>query len=435
MSTKKGTSTPPNEKPAAVPGTAAPKAAAAPAKDDKPAPAPSVQVQVPAGANAGGAAGAAMTPVGASQPATPGGGVAAASPVSGAGSAVQSPTAQGQAPADGAHTATDAPAQPAAATTEDPQPITEAAVKKLLDPLSRDQLYAILLKLGLDYETVLNEIKAVAQRDPSRTKLFVRELAWKTTSETLHKVFSQYGEIVEAAVVTDRVTKKSRGFGFVTFRDADSAARALEQPAKEIDGRVTQSNLASVGNPFKRQGQPGGFPRPGYGGEHQTPHHWQQQHGGRPDFKDAPWQQHNDWQSHHAMGRGTGITTPLSNALHLAHGPPSPMNAYAPPSPMYGRPPQHNGGGQHHLQMQQSSPIHAVGGAHVPGTHHHQAQAGAAGGANPGAGAAVVSQQPVAGVVHAQPVAGSVAFGYTNTPPLSPSGQYGQQQYGFNYQS
>ncbi len=79
------------------------------------------------------------------------------------------------------------------------------------------------------------------------------ELAWKTTSETLHKVFAQYGEIVEAAVVTDRVTKKSRGFGFVTFRDADSAARALEQPSKEIDGRVTQSNLASVGNPFKRQ--------------------------------------------------------------------------------------------------------------------------------------------------------------------------------------
>jgi hypothetical protein len=57
---------------------------------------------------------------------------------------------------------------------EDLPPVTEPQVKKLLDPLSRDQLYAILLKLGLEYETVLNEIKAVAQRDPSRTKLFVR---------------------------------------------------------------------------------------------------------------------------------------------------------------------------------------------------------------------------------------------------------------------
>ncbi len=55
--------------------------------------------------------------------------------------------------------------------------VSESQVKKLLDPLSRDQLYAILLKLGLEYETVLNEIKAVAQRDPSRTKLFVRYVA------------------------------------------------------------------------------------------------------------------------------------------------------------------------------------------------------------------------------------------------------------------
>jgi hypothetical protein len=47
-------------------------------------------------------------------------------------------------------------------------------VKKLLDPLSRDQMYGILLKLGLEYETVLNEVKACLQRDPSRTKLFVR---------------------------------------------------------------------------------------------------------------------------------------------------------------------------------------------------------------------------------------------------------------------
>jgi hypothetical protein len=52
------------------------------------------------------------------------------------------------------------------------------------------------------------------------------ELAWKTTSETLRKAFDMYGEIVEAGVVMDRQTKKSRGYGFVTFRDAGMQSAA-----------------------------------------------------------------------------------------------------------------------------------------------------------------------------------------------------------------
>ncbi len=174
----------------------------------------------------------------------------------------------------------------------------------------------------------------------------------------------------------------------------------------------------------------GGGSRGGFG-DHQTPHHWQPQ---RQDYKDGHQQQawaqpHGDWQ--HQQMRGAGITQPLATAaLHgMVHGPPSPMNAFhGPPSP-YGRPPQHNGTGQHQLQLQQAgSPIHAV---HIP---HAQAlpQSGGSQSLPQSGGAAVAGTsqvQPVSGGGGGQP---GVAFGFTNTPPLSPSGQYGQQ-YGFNY--
>src|SRR5438128_1467293 len=136
------------------------------------------------------------------------------------------------------------------------------------------------------------------------------------------------------------------------------------------------------------------------------------------------------------MGRGSGITQPLSTAqLHMTHGPPSPMNAYAPPSPMYGRPPQHNGGAHgHQLQMaQQSSPIHAVQHAaqmqHA--SVHHQAHTGQ-GAAVSGTSAAPTHTTAQGQVVPTVGVAPQLAFGYTNTPPLSPSGQYATG-YGFNY--
>jgi hypothetical protein len=65
---------------------------------------------------------------------------------------------------------------------------------------------------------VLDEVKAISNvKDSSIRKIFVRELAWKTSSETLRKVFEQFGEVVEASVVCDRLSGRSRGFGFVTF--------------------------------------------------------------------------------------------------------------------------------------------------------------------------------------------------------------------------
>ncbi|KAM7518063.1 hypothetical protein LguiB_017025 [Lonicera macranthoides] len=85
--------------------------------------------------------------------------------------------------------------------------------------------------------------------DTTFTKVFVGGLAWETQSETMRRYFEQFGEILEAVVITDKNTGRSKGYGFVTFQDADSARRACIDPAPVIDGRRANCNLASLGRP------------------------------------------------------------------------------------------------------------------------------------------------------------------------------------------
>ncbi|XP_008777247.1 UBP1-associated protein 2C-like [Phoenix dactylifera] len=123
-------------------------------------------------------------------------------------------------------------------------PQSEGQLRNLLDPLRKDQLVDLLVKLGTQYSTVAEEIKGVACSDPVHRKLFVRGLAWETTSETLCAAFSMHGEIEEGAVIFDKATGKSRGYGFITFRHMESAQKALQEPSKMIDGRLAVCNLA-----------------------------------------------------------------------------------------------------------------------------------------------------------------------------------------------
>ncbi|WOL19240.1 RNA-binding protein 38-like [Canna indica] len=83
--------------------------------------------------------------------------------------------------------------------------------------------------------------------DTTFTKVFVGGLAWETHSEGLRRHFEPYGDIVEAVVISDKSTGRSKGYGFVTFRDPDSARRACADPIPIIDGRRANCNLASVG--------------------------------------------------------------------------------------------------------------------------------------------------------------------------------------------
>ena len=69
-------------------------------------------------------------------------------------------------------------------------------------------------------------------------KLYVGNLSYSTTQSQLEALFRQVGEVVEATVLEDRMSGRSRGFGFVEMADDASAAKAIAQlDGKELDGR------------------------------------------------------------------------------------------------------------------------------------------------------------------------------------------------------
>jgi RNA recognition motif-containing protein len=77
-------------------------------------------------------------------------------------------------------------------------------------------------------------------------KLFVGGLAWETSDASLNGAFSQYGEVVEAKVITDRDTGRSRGFGFVTFEEESAASAAMSaMNGRDLDGRTLRVDMAS----------------------------------------------------------------------------------------------------------------------------------------------------------------------------------------------
>ncbi|KAI7750426.1 hypothetical protein M8C21_033750 [Ambrosia artemisiifolia] len=59
-------------------------------------------------------------------------------------------------------------------------------------------------------------------------RCFVGGLAWATSDQSLGDAFSKYGEVVDTKIINDRETGRSRGFGFVTFRDEQSLRSAIE---------------------------------------------------------------------------------------------------------------------------------------------------------------------------------------------------------------
>ena len=76
-------------------------------------------------------------------------------------------------------------------------------------------------------------------------KIFVGSLSWGTTDAGLHEAFSAFGEVVEARVIKDRETGRSRGFGFVTFATEEEAQTAMEfMNGQEIDGRTVHVSIA-----------------------------------------------------------------------------------------------------------------------------------------------------------------------------------------------
>lgn len=97
------------------------------------------------------------------------------------------------------------------------------------------------------------------------TKLFVGSLSWDTTDQTLGDFFAQAGTVVSANVITDKMTGRSRGFGFVEMSTEEEAEEALKLNGQDLDGRAIVVNEAKPQAPREdRGGRGGGGGRGGY---------------------------------------------------------------------------------------------------------------------------------------------------------------------------
>lgn len=91
-------------------------------------------------------------------------------------------------------------------------------------------------------------------------KLFVGSLSWNTDDNGLRAAFERFGDVLDAKVITDRETGRSRGFGFVTFADGNSADDAMQQMnGADLDGRTINVNEAQERGPRGGGGGGGGY--------------------------------------------------------------------------------------------------------------------------------------------------------------------------------
>ena len=88
-------------------------------------------------------------------------------------------------------------------------------------------------------------------------KVYVGNLPFSVDQNKLKELFSSYGEIEEAIVISDKFSGRSKGFGFVTFKDDESAKKAIsEMNDKETEGRNLKVNEAQPFDPNKKPQRP-----------------------------------------------------------------------------------------------------------------------------------------------------------------------------------
>ncbi|XP_042496535.1 glycine-rich RNA-binding protein 2, mitochondrial-like [Macadamia integrifolia] len=93
----------------------------------------------------------------------------------------------------------------------------------------------------------------------SSSKLFVGGLSYNTDDQSLREAFTAYGEVIEARVIMDRETGRSRGFGFVSYTSEQEASGAIQAlDGQDLHGRRVRVNYATD--------RAGGFRSGGYGG-------------------------------------------------------------------------------------------------------------------------------------------------------------------------
>jgi len=92
-------------------------------------------------------------------------------------------------------------------------------------------------------------------------KIYVGNLSWSATEPELQDLFASYGAVQSVAIITDRETGRSRGFGFVELDDGDADRAISELNGRDFGGRALRVNEAQ-----ERQRGGGGGGRGGGGG-------------------------------------------------------------------------------------------------------------------------------------------------------------------------
>ncbi|XP_048268570.1 RNA-binding protein Musashi homolog Rbp6 isoform X3 [Bombus terrestris] len=91
-------------------------------------------------------------------------------------------------------------------------------------------------------EIVASGSPAEVPNDPG--KMFIGGLSWQTSPESLREYFTKYGDITEVMIMKDPTTRRSRGFGFITFADPASVDKVLAQGNHELDGKKIDPKVA-----------------------------------------------------------------------------------------------------------------------------------------------------------------------------------------------
>jgi len=95
-------------------------------------------------------------------------------------------------------------------------------------------------------------------------KLFVGGMSYETTENTLKETFSKAGTVESATIIVDKISGRSKGFGFVEMSSEEEAKKAIEMfNGKELDGRNV---TVSEARPMESRPRQGGFQRPSRGG-------------------------------------------------------------------------------------------------------------------------------------------------------------------------
>ncbi|MSU55332.1 MAG: RNA-binding protein [Candidatus Taylorbacteria bacterium] len=92
-------------------------------------------------------------------------------------------------------------------------------------------------------------------------KLYVGNLSYGTTADSLKTAFSKVGTVVSTNVISDKMTGRSRGFGFVEMEDADAEKAVSSMHGTDLDGRTLTVNEARPMSekPPRRTGGGGGY--------------------------------------------------------------------------------------------------------------------------------------------------------------------------------